>query len=226
MFEQGRRDQCLARPNGCRGTPRIRKWARGDDVRCCRHGWDRVSKPISTSPLCRVPAVAGHPRRTGVTASSPPGPARARVVVSSDVVLLAAMVTAVSLSGVPLAVVNPRRSRDLPGCSVGAKTDAIVPGGGRFGEVTADAAAADDAAPGLTALVHRRGIFVECCSEKKPRSFARPPYARRTAHRLAAARCCHADTGIAPHSQSPVWRDREQLLRSVRASGPGPPSCC
>jgi transposase len=140
-----------------------------------------------------------------------------------------ALVTALALAGVAVAVVNPRQVRDFAkGLQRLAKTDAIDAWVlARFGEVTQPAPRPlDDAATlDLTALVHRRRQLVEMLvAEKHRRSVARPAVRRRLdAHIVWLEReVATADTDIAARiRQSPVWREREQLLRSVPGVGRG-----
>jgi transposase len=140
-----------------------------------------------------------------------------------------ALVTALALAGVAVAVVNPRQVRDFAkGLQRLAKTDAIDAWVlARFGEVTRPAPRPlDDAATlDLTALVHRRRQLVEMLvAEKHRRSVARPAVRRRLdAHIVWLEReVATADTDIAARiRQSPVWREREQLLRSVPGVGRG-----
>jgi transposase len=130
---------------------------------------------------------------------------------------------------VPVAVVNPRQVRDFAkGLQRLAKTDAIDAWVlARFGEVTRPTPRPlDDAATlDLTALVHRRRQLVEMLvAEKNRRSVARPAVRRRLDVHIAwlTREVATADTEIATRiRQSPVWREREQLLRSVPGVGPG-----
>lgn len=84
----------------------------------------------------------------------------------------------------------------------------------------------DDAATlDLTALVQRRRQLVEMlAAEKNRRALARRPVARRLAVHIAWLEweILAAEADIATRiRQSPVWRDREQLLCSVPGVGPG-----
>jgi transposase len=138
------------------------------------------------------------------------------------------MVATLALAGVPVAVVNPRQVRDFAkGLQRLAKTDAIDAWVlARFGEVTRPTPRPlDDAATlDLTALVHRRRQLVEMLvAEKNRRGVARPAVRRRLDVHITwlEREVATADTEIATRiRQSPVWRDREQLLRSVPGVGP------
>lgn len=140
-----------------------------------------------------------------------------------------AVVTTLALVPLPVAVVNPRQVRDFAkGLQRLAKTDAIDAAVlARFGAVTQPAPRPlDDAATlDLTALVQRRRQLVEMlAAEKNRRALARRPVARRLAVHIAwlEREILAAEADIATRiRQSPVWRDREQLLRSVPGVGPG-----
>lgn len=162
-----------------------------------------------------------------VTALVPLAPAC--VVVEATGGYETAMVTTLALAGVPVAVVNPRQVRDFAkGLQRLAKTDALDAWVlARFGEVTRPAPRPlDDAATlDLSALVHRRRQLVEMLvAEKNRRSVARPAVRRRLEVHITwlAREVATADAEIASRiRQSPVWREREQLLRSVPGVGPG-----
>lgn len=140
-----------------------------------------------------------------------------------------AVVTALAVEGLPVAVVNPRQVRDFAKALQRlAKTDTIDAWVlARFGEVTRPAPRPlDDAATReLTALVQRRRQLVEMLvAEKNRRGLASRVVQRRLdAHITWLEReIAAADADIATRiRQSPVWREREQLLRSVPGVGPG-----
>lgn len=157
----------------------------------------------------------------------PLGPAG--VVVEATGGYEVAVVTALALAALPVAVVNPRQVRDFAkGLQRLAKTDAIDAWVlARFGAVTQPAPRPlDDAATlDLTALVQRRRQLVEMLvAEKNRLGLARPAVRRRlTSHITWLERAlAEAEADIATQiRQSPVWRETEQLLRSVPGIGPG-----
>lgn len=161
------------------------------------------------------------------TALVPLGPAG--VVVEATGGYEVAVVTALALAALPVAVVNPRQVRDFAkGLQRLAKTDAIDAGVlARFGAVTQPAPRPlDDAATlDLTALVQRRRQLVEMLvAEKNRLSLARRPVQRRLRSHITwlERELADAEADIATQiRQSPVWRETEQLLRSVPGIGPG-----
>lgn len=156
----------------------------------------------------------------------PLGPAG--VVVEATGGYEVAVVTALALATLPVAVVNPRQVRDFAkGLQRLAKTDAIDAWVlARFGAVTQPAPRPlDDAATlDLTALVQRRRQLVEMLvAEKNRLGLARPAVRRRLQTHITwlERELAAAETDIATRiRESPVWRDREQLLRSVPGIGP------
>lgn len=140
-----------------------------------------------------------------------------------------AVVTALALAPLPVAVVNPRQVRDFAkGLQRLAKTDAIDAWVlARFGAVTQPAPRPlDDAATlDLTALVQRRRQLVEMLvAEKNRLGLARPAVRRRLKTHITwlERELAEAEADIATQiRQSPVWRETEQLLRSVPGIGPG-----
>lgn len=167
---------------------------------------------------------AGHTVLATALAALQPG----CIVVEATGGYETAVVTALALVPLPVAVVNPRQVRDFAK-ALGrlAKTDAIDAWVlARFGAAVAppprpldDAATAD-----LTALVHRRRQLVEMLvAEKNRRGLARPAVRRSLEAHIAwlERQVAAADADIATRiRQSPVWRSREQLLRSVPGVGP------
>ena len=140
-----------------------------------------------------------------------------------------AVVAALAVAGLPVAVVNPRQVRDFAKALQRlAKTDALDAWVlARFGEVTRPTPRPldDVATRELTAVVQRRRQLVEMVvAEKNRRGLALRAVRRRLdAHITWLEReIATADAEIATRiRQSPVWRDREQLLRSVPGVGPG-----
>jgi transposase len=140
----------------------------------------------------------------------------------------AALATTLALADLPLAVVNPRQVRDFARATgTLAKTDrldaAIL---AWFAEAIRptprplDEAATTD----LTALVHRRRQLIEMLvAEKNRRAGARRPVRRGLDAHIAwlERQILDHDSAITARiRQSPVWRERDDLLRSVPGIGP------
>jgi len=141
-----------------------------------------------------------------------------------------ALVAALAAADVPVAVVNPRQTRAFAK-AIGrtAKTDAIdatvlAAFGGRL-DVEARPVA-DDATQALAALVARRRQLVEMIGMERARLEHAPstgPITRelRRHIRWLERRVADVDddigTSIAAH---PIWRVKEELLRSVPGIGP------
>jgi len=141
-----------------------------------------------------------------------------------------ALVAALAAADVPVAVVNPRQTRAFAQ-AIGrtAKTDAIdatvlAAFGGRL-DVEARPVA-DDATQALAALVARRRQLVEMIGMERARLEHAPstgPITRelRRHIRWLERRVADVDddigTSIAAH---PIWRVKEELLRSVPGIGP------
>jgi len=137
---------------------------------------------------------------------------------------------ALAAAGLPVAVVNPRQVRDFAR-AIGrlAKTDPID------AEVIARFAEAirpeprplpDEAAQTLAALVARRRELVALRTAEKNRlRQAAAAFVRRDLEdsiEALAGRIAALDQEIAQHVESsPIWRAREDLLKSVPGVGPG-----
>jgi transposase len=139
-----------------------------------------------------------------------------------------AVATAVALARLPVAVVNPRQVRDFArALGYLAKTDAIdAVVLARFAERVqptprplADADSAD-----LAALVaRRRQVSDMLVAERNRLPLARVSVRKRIREhvRYLDARLAELDADVAARiRQSPVWRDRDQLLQSVPGVGP------
>lgn len=139
-----------------------------------------------------------------------------------------AVVAALALAGVPLAVVNPRQVRDFAK-AIGrlAKTDALD------AAVLARFAAQVQPTPRplpdathqeLTALVARRRQLVEMLTAERNRLLVAHGRIKRDVHvhiHFLEQRLKQTDTDLKSLIRaSPVWRAREQLLRSVPGIGP------
>jgi transposase len=138
------------------------------------------------------------------------------------------VVTALALAGLPVAVVNPPQVRDFAKATGRlAKTDALDAG------VLAPFAAAIPPAPrplpdahsqALAALLERRRQLLGMLSAEKNRF----QHALRAVRAPVAAHIQWLDQALAevdgeldqPLHASPLWRERDQLLRSVPGVGP------
>jgi transposase len=135
---------------------------------------------------------------------------------------------ALALAGVPVVVVNPRQVRDFAKATGQlAKTDAID------AEVLARFAEAirpeprplpDEQTQVLAALVVRRHQLIDMLTAEKNRlASARCPIRKNLrAHIAWLERALHqADTDLVEAMrQSPIWREKDELLRSVPGIGP------
>lgn len=142
-----------------------------------------------------------------------------------------AVVAALAESQLPVVVVNPRQVRDFAKATGElAKTDALdALVLARFGErVRPDPRPlADDAQHALDALLTRRRQLLEMLQAEKNRAgqvFARDTKLVRRSLKLHIAylerELGEADAALTQAIQaSPVWREREQLLRSVPGVG-------
>jgi transposase len=135
---------------------------------------------------------------------------------------------ALAAAGLPVAVVNPRQVRDFAK-AVGqlAKTDALdAQLLARFGEVVRPAPRPlpDTDTQALAALVaRRRQVLGMLTAERQRLGTARPPVRDRLRAHIAwlGQELADLDADLARRvQQSPVWREREDLLRSVPGIGP------
>lgn len=138
-----------------------------------------------------------------------------------------AVATALAVAGLPVAVVNPRPVRDFAkALGILAKTDAID------ADVLAEFAARiqpaprtlpDEAHADLTALVARRRQLVDMLTAERQRlQMARASVQENVrAHiRWLEAQVREADRDLTRQvRQSPIWRARDELLRSVPGVG-------
>jgi transposase len=135
---------------------------------------------------------------------------------------------ALAAAGLPVAVVNPRQVRDFAR-AVGqlAKTDALdAQLLARFGEAVRPPPRPlpDAEQQALTALLaRRRQVVTMLTAERQRRDVARPPVRERVQAHVAwlegELAALDADLGRALRA-SPVWRAKEDLLRSVPGVGP------
>jgi len=136
--------------------------------------------------------------------------------------------TTLALARLPVAVVNPRQVRDFARATGRlAKTDALDAAVlARFGEaVRPEPRPLDDAATAdLSALVQRRRQLVDMLvAERNRLHLARRPVARglREHIRWLEQRIADHEADIAARIRaSPVWRERDELLRSIPGIGP------
>jgi transposase len=138
------------------------------------------------------------------------------------------LTSALALAGLPVVVVNPRQVRDFAKATGQlAKTDAIdAQVLARFAEVIRPALRPlpDEQTQVLAALVTRRQQLIEMLTAEKNHLLSARPAIRKNlrAHITWLERALHqADTDLAEAvRQSPVWREKEELLRSVPGIGP------
>lgn len=138
------------------------------------------------------------------------------------------LTSALVLVGLPVVVVNPRQVRDFAKATGQlAKTDAIDAHVlARFAEVIRPELRPlpDEQTQALAALVTRRQQLIEMLTAEKNRLMSARPTIRKNlrAHIAWLERALQqADTDLAEAiRQSPVWREKEALLRSVPGIGP------
>jgi transposase len=138
------------------------------------------------------------------------------------------LTSALALAGLPVVVVNPRQVRDFAKATGQlAKTDAIdAQVLARFAEVIRPEPRSlpDEQTQALAALVTRRQQLIEMLTAEKNRLAS----ARRTIRKNLRSHIAwleraleQADTNLAETiRQSPVWCEKEALLRSVPGIGP------
>ena len=135
---------------------------------------------------------------------------------------------ALATAGLPVVVVNPRQVRDFAKASGQlAKTDALDAHIlAQFAEVMRPQPRPlpDGATRALAALLTRRRQLVEMLTAEKNRLLSAPSPIRKSlrAHTTWLEReLQHTDTDLAEAiRQSPVWREKDELLRSVPGVGP------
>ena len=135
---------------------------------------------------------------------------------------------ALATIGLPVVVVNPRHVRDFAKATGKlAKTDALdAQILAQFAEVIRPATRPlpDEQTQALAALLTRRRQLVEMLTAEKNRLSTAPKPIRKSvrAHITWLEReLMHTDTDLAQTiHESPVWRDKDELLRSVPGVGP------
>jgi transposase len=139
-----------------------------------------------------------------------------------------ALVAALAVGGVPVAVVNPRQVRACAKATGRlAKTDALDAGGlAHFAEAVRPSPRPlpDEAAQTLAALVERRHQVITMLTAEKNRRQQAIPAVRP----LVVAHIQWLEEAVADLDRdldqtlhaSPLWRERDQLLRSVPGVGP------
>lgn len=140
----------------------------------------------------------------------------------------ARVASALALAGLPVAIVNPRQVRDFAkAVGILAKTDRLDAGVlAHFGDAVRPIPRAlpDDAQADLAALVARRRQLVEMLTaERNRRHRARPALHPSLDAHIAWLETQLRDTDDDLQQRieaSPLWRNHEQLLRSVPGIGP------
>ena len=135
--------------------------------------------------------------------------------------------SALAAAGLAVAIVNPRQVRDFARATGRlAKTDrldaAVL---ARFGEAVRPEARplADEQAQALAALVTRRRQLIEMLTAEKNRRARAPKVLHRSIDehiRWLEKRLCGLDDELAELIRAtPLWRERDELLRSVPGVG-------
>ena len=138
------------------------------------------------------------------------------------------LTSALATAGLPVVVVNPRQVRDFAKASGRlAKTDALdAQMLAQFAEVMRPQPRPlpDAEARALTALVARRRQLVEMLTAEKNRLLsASSPIRKRVRAHIAwlERELAHTNTELSEAiRQSPVWREKDDLLQSVPGGGP------
>jgi len=138
------------------------------------------------------------------------------------------LTSALAAAGLPVVVVNPRHVRDFARATGRlAKTDALdAQILAQFAEVMRPERRPlpDAQTQALAALVTRRRQLIEMLTAEKNRLSMAPPPVRKSlrAHITWLEReLAHTDTDLAQTiRQSPVWREKDELLQSVPGVGP------
>ena len=138
------------------------------------------------------------------------------------------LTSALATAGLPVVVVNPRQVRDFAKASGQlAKTDALDAHVlAQFAEVMRPQPRPlpDGETRALAALLTRRRQLIEMLTAEKNRLLSAPSPIRKSvrAHITWLEReLPHTDTGLAEAiRQSSVWREKDELLRSVPGVGP------
>ena len=140
----------------------------------------------------------------------------------------AAVVAALGVAGVPVAVVNPRQVRDFARSQgILAKTDRLDAGViARFGEVSGVEAQAlvSEEARELEGLVARRRQVIQMRTAEQLRRRMAVPTVRRSIDEVIGfldSQLKELDDDLGRRlRKSPLWRERETLLKSVHSIGP------
>ena len=140
----------------------------------------------------------------------------------------AAVVAALGVAGVPVAVVNPRQVRDFARSQgILAKTDRLDAGViARFGEVSGVEAQAlvSEEARELEGLVARRRQVIQMRTAEQLRRRMAVPTVRRSIDEVIGfldSQLKELDDDLGRRlRKSPLWRERETLLKSVHGIGP------
>lgn len=151
-----------------------------------------------------------------------------RIVLEATGGLELPLTSALTLAGLPVVVVNPRQVRDFAKATGQlAKTDAMdAQILAQFAEVIRPEPRSlpDEQTQALAALVTRRQQLIEMLTAEKNRLASARPAIRKNlrAHIAWLERALEqADTDLAEAiRQSPVWHEKEELLRSVPGIGP------
>ena len=138
------------------------------------------------------------------------------------------LTSALAAAGLPVVVVNPRHVRDFARATGRlAKTDALdAQILAQFAEVMRPERRPlpDAQTQALAALVTRRRQLIEMLTAEKNRLLSAPPPIRkrlRTHIAWLERELAHTDTDLAQTiRQSPVWREKDELLQSVPGVGP------
>jgi transposase len=138
------------------------------------------------------------------------------------------LTSGLATAGLPVVVVNPRQVRDFAKASGHlAKTDVLdAQMLAQFAEVMRPQPRplSDAEARALAALLTRRRQLVEMLTVEKNRLLSAPPAIRKSLRTQIAwleRELQHTDTDLADAiRQSPVWREKDELLRSVPGVGP------
>jgi transposase len=138
------------------------------------------------------------------------------------------LTSALATAGLPVVVVNPRQVRDFAKASGRlAKTDALdAQTLAQFAEVMRPTPRPlpDVEARALAAVLARRRQLVEMLTAEKNRLLTAPPATRKSLRTPIAwleRERGHIETDLAATiRRSPVWREKEELLRSVPGVGP------
>src|SRR5467141_3143641 len=149
------------------------------------------------------------------------------VIVEATGGLETPVASALAAAGIPVAIVNPRQVRDFASATGRlAKTDRLdAKILARFGEAVRPAARplANDQAQALEALVTRRRQLVEMLTAEKNRRARAPKVLHRSIDehiRWLEKRLAGFDDELAEMiRETPLWRERDELLRSVPGVG-------